>query len=291
VRLLALALILTAVGPAVGPAVAPATAAPRDARLRRVHTWAFAIGNGALRGTTARLARRYRAYDLVIVDGEATTRAQIRALRRRGTIVLAYLDVGAIESYRSWYRRAKPYRLDFWGNWGEWYASTAKAGYRRLIAHDVAPPMLAKGFDGLFLDNTDMISGHPRQAHGMRVLVRSLSRLVHARGDLLFAQNGEEVVGPILRHLDGWNREDVTRTYDFTRRRYVPVPRGAAASARRALRRVAKHGVLVTATDYVRRGDARGTAASVRNACAAGALPFVSDIGLSRVPATPARCP
>lgn len=270
---------------------ATAEARGPDARLRHVRSWAFAIGDGGLAGSPAALARRYAAYDLLVVDGEGASRAQIRALRRGGRIVLAYLDVGAVESGRSWFQRAKPYRLGFWGDWGEWYADTSAAGYRRLIARAVAPPMLRKGFDGLFLDNTDMISDHPRQAAGMRSLVRSLAALVHRRHGLLFAQNGEEVVRPILRYVDGWNREDVTRTYSFSRRRYVAVPPADAAAARRALRMVARAGVFTTATDYVRPGDARDTARSVANACGAGALPFVSDIELTRVPRRPVACP
>jgi hypothetical protein len=82
-----------------------------------------------------------------------------------------------------------------------------------LIAGKVARSLLRKHFDGLFLDNTDMIETHPRRARGMRVLVAPLARLVHARGDVLFTQNGEDSIGPTLRFYDGWNREDVTSTF------------------------------------------------------------------------------
>jgi hypothetical protein len=61
-------------------------------------------------------------------------------------------------------------------------------------------------------------------------------------------------------------------------------------SAQTALRRIAAAGLLVTATDYLPAGDDADTAGAVRNACAAGALPFVSDIQLTRVPAEPLRC-
>ena len=83
------------------------------------------------------------------------------------------------------------------------------------------PVDMRKGFDGLFLDNTDMIETHPRQRRGMRRLVRRLAGLVHRQGDFLFAQNGEGSIKPLLSFYDGWNREDVTWTYDFDRRRYV----------------------------------------------------------------------
>jgi hypothetical protein len=82
----------------------------------------------------------------------------------------------------------------------------------------------------------------------------------------------------------------VTRTYDFDSRRYVRVPRRERRAARRALRQMAGRGLLVTASDYVARGDGAATRAAVRAACAAGALPFVTGIGIRRLPGRPYRC-
>jgi hypothetical protein len=136
--------------------------------------------------------------------------------------------------------RLAPYRLELWGQWGEWYANVDAPGFRR---------------------------------HG-----------------LVFAQNGEDSIGPSLGAYDGWNREDVTSTYDFATRRYLRQPRRAVGRAQRALRRIAAAGLLVLGTDYLRAGDHATAARSIADACAAGALPFLSDIELTRIPATPARC-
>jgi hypothetical protein len=237
------------------------------------------------------VARRLGAHDLVVLDGERARRSQVRALRGRGAIVLGYLSVGTIEPGRSWHRRARPYRLERWEDWGEHFADTSRRGFRELIARRVAPAILGKGFDGLFLDNTDMIETHPRQRGGMHRLAWTLSRRVHARGGYLFTQNGERVIGPSLRAYDGWNREDVTLTYDFDRHRYVRVPRAGRRAALRALRRMRSRGLLTTATDYVGRGDRRAAARAIANACAAGAVPLVADIGLTRMPSRPRECP
>jgi polysaccharide biosynthesis protein PelA len=264
-----------------------ADALPRAVRLRHVHSWAFAIGDGDLTGS---VVARYSDYDLVVVDGQEASARQVNALRRAGKIVLAYLDVGTIEPGRPWYRAARPYRLNYWPDWGEWYADVASVGFRQLMLRSVAPSMLRKGFDGLFLDNTDMIETHPHQVRGMRTLVRGLGRLVHRQGKLLFAQNGEDSIGPLVSVYDGWNREDVSATYDFARHRYVRQPRSEVAAADRALRRMARAGLLTLATDYVAAGDAAGTQAAIANACRAGAVPFVSDIDLTRIPAVAPRC-
>lgn len=283
-------LVSTALGAtALSVAACGSQAAPRDARLQEVDSFAFALGSGNLDGD---LTGRFAPFDLVVVDGEEAHASQVRALRARGKLVLAYLSVGTIEPGRFWYTRAKPYRLaDRFEEFDEPYAATSKPGYRRLIAGRVAPRILRKGFDGLFLDNTDMIADHPRQERGMRRLVKALADLVHRRGGLLFSQNGDDVIGPSLPYYDGWNREDVTWTYDFDGRRYVRVPASDTDAAQATMRRFARRGLLVTSSDYTRAGDRMAEAEAVRNSCAVDGLPFVTDIRVTRIPAQPFRCP
>jgi hypothetical protein len=245
-----------------------ATAVPP--RLAAVHTWAFAIGDGTLNGD---IAQRYAGYDLVVVDGQEVTKQQVATLHSGGAIVLGYLDAGTIEPYRPWFKRAKPYRLNYWKQWGEWYANIDAPGFRKLIL-GVATSFEGKGLDGLFLDNTDMTETHPKQKPGMRLLVAALAKLVHGRGGYLFAQNGADVDGPILRYLDGWNREDI----------------GTDSSAVRDLRAEHAHGLLTLATGYVKNAASPAVARDVRLACGANALPFVSNLELTRIPQPPPHC-
>jgi uncharacterized protein (TIGR01370 family) len=283
-RLLVLMLLLLAL---LVPASSAASVPLRNQRLDSVHSFAFAIGSGDLSGN---LATRYASYDLVVVDGEEATARQIAELHAGGKIVLGYLDVGTIEPYRSWYRQAKPYRLGYWQDWGEWYANVSARGYRDLLVRRVAPKMLGKGLDGLFLDNVDMVETHPHLRRGMLKLVSRLGELVHRRHGFLFAQNGADVMGPLLPYLDGWNREDVTFTYDFKHKRYVRVGAADAAEARKELRHMRSRGLLTLSTDYVAANDAADAARAAATACSVGALPFVSNIDLTRIPPAAPLC-
>jgi uncharacterized protein (TIGR01370 family) len=255
----------------------PASATEID-RLAGVRTFALALGDGAA-------DRDLSGYDLVVVDS-STSATRVKQLRAGGSLVLGYLSLGTIEPYRSWYRAAKPYRLDYWPDWGEWYANVARPGFRDLIAKRVAPAIMGRGFDGLFFDNVDMVEAHPKQKAGMLALVRRLA----ARRGYYFAQNGDDVIDPFLKYLDGWNREDVSRTYDFDTKRYVPVGAADRADAVAALRRIGARVRLVTATDYVAASDSAGAASATRTACDAGALSYVSDIELRRVPRPAPHC-
>lgn len=268
---------------AVGAPAAHAVTTP----LPQVRSFALALGTGTLLGDLS----RYEPYDLVVVDGDEVTAAQVTELKSQGAVVLGYLSVGTIERWRTWAKRAIPYRLGRVQGWsGEHYADTSKAGYRRLVLDVAAPPILAKGLDGLFLDNVDMIETHPRQRAGMYALVRALAARVHARpGGVVMAQNGAPVMQPLVPLLDAWNREDVSATFDG--RRYRAQPPAATRTALAELRAMKARGLLVTATDYT---AAEGTSLGRRSAaraCSAGAVPFVSNIDLTRIPAQPLTCP
>jgi TolB protein len=256
------------------------------AELAAVATSAFGLGSGNLDGD---VGHRFAPFGLVVIDGGEATAAQVAALRGNGKVVLGYLSVGTIEPYRSYYRRLKPYRLpQRFEAFDEFYANVGAPGFRREIVGRIAPRILRKGFDGLFLDNVDMIEQFRRQRRGMLTLVRALDALVGERA--LFAQNGDDIIEPFIAHLDGWNRESPTRTYDFDRRRYVPTPAPDSAAALATVRRLRERGLLVTTTDYTRAGDASAESEALTNACAAGAVPFVSNISLRRIPATAYRC-
>jgi polysaccharide biosynthesis protein PelA len=264
-----------------------ANASSDDPDLAAVHSFAFAIGNGTTDGD---VATRYADYDLVVVDGQ-TPPAKVAAIGSSGAIVLGYLSVGTLEPYRSWYRKLRRFRLpDRFEEFDEDYARVNAAGFRHAITRIGRHLLQSRHFDGLFLDNADMIETHKRQRGGMFKLVRVLSRLVHHDGRYLFAQNGQGVIKPMLRFYDGWNREDVTWTFNFDKHRYQPVGTGEHARALRGLRKIGEKGLLTTSSDYTKAGNQGAIDDSVAASCGAGAVPFVSDIWLTRIPVPPLLC-
>ena len=273
--------LLTGCGSSAGSGAAP------SARSEGPRSFALALGIDADDpGARASLA----GYDLVVVDGGETSTEAVTALQDHGATVLAYLSVGTVEPGRDWFATAEDegWLLDHWPDWDEWYADVAEPDLRGLLV-DEARTELAKGFDGLFLDNTDMVQAHPDQREGMQQLVADLDEAV-GPDRLLFAQNGDPVAAGIVDHLDGWNREDVSQTYDFDEEAYAAVSADDHAVAVAQLAALHERGLVVTAADYTDGHDAAVDAAAQRAACGAGALPFTSDIGLTRIPAPPPTC-
>ncbi len=250
----------------------------RQPRLAGTRSWAMPIGADLDSETIDRLAD----VDLVIVDGEQTTVGQVASLKARGAVVLGYLSIGTIEPWRDWYPAVEQYRLEKWPDWDEYYADTSAQGYRDAIMMEVTPTILEKGFDGLFLDNVDMIQDHPAQAAGMERLVEGLSMLVDQSDGILAMQNGEGIIGPMLPYIDVWNREDVTFTYDFEAERSVRTPAEDHNAALTSLDRMRRLGILTLALDYPPPDDTGASAEAAESAGSVGALSWTADIALTR---------
>lgn len=288
--LTALATACACTAPSAVAAAAAAQAAepsPAQRELQAARTFAPALGATLTRANISRLARR----DLVVVDGELTTTGEVKRLKARGALVLGYLSVGSVESWRTWFPLLKEYRLEELGDWeGESYADVSKPGARDALADRIAPDLIGKGFDGLFLDNVDMVEDHAAQQAGMLDLVTRLSSRVHAAGGVLMAQNGDSIIDPFVPLLDAWNREDPTGTYDFSKKKYIPTDTAGRRLARTTIKRLAAAGLVVTTIDYFGSPTSPQAKRAIRISCQAGALPFIGDIALKKVPKTPARC-
>ncbi len=235
----------------------------------------------------------------MVVDGELATADEVAALQAQGTTVLAYLSVGTIEKWRSWYPRAQalPPRAP-WADWkDEWFADVSKAGLRRILTEQIAPEILAKGFDGLFLDNVDMIEtrNHIAQRDGMRKLVLALAELAHFKVKLLFTQNGAWGLRKLglLDAIDGWNREDVTLDLRLRQPALRAHPSGPAAGGAARVAADGRPWAGRPPRPTTRAGRRAGAGKeSVAASCSVGALPYVGDIGLTarRLPDPPLTC-
>lgn len=94
-------------------------------------------------------------------------------------------------------------------------------------------------------------------------------------------------------HLDGWNREDVTWTFDFDNRRYVRNSNRDRNEALSDLAEMHDLGLFTTATNYTKRSAGAAVDELIADACSVSALPFIGDIGLTakRLPDAPYVCP
>ena len=93
--------------------------------------------------------------DLAVVDTDGCESAVKNAVRR-GVWVYGYLNIGALESGRSYYEKFKHLRLAKYEGWdGEyWIDPTAREWQEHILS--LAKQIKACGTIGLYLDNTDI---------------------------------------------------------------------------------------------------------------------------------------
>jgi len=97
-----------------------------------------------------------RKNDLAVIDTDGISTAAIKAACARGVLVYGYLNVGAVESGRSYYENFHHIRLAKYSGWdGEyWINPTAKEWQDHCIS--LAKQIKSTGAIGLYLDNTDI---------------------------------------------------------------------------------------------------------------------------------------
>lgn len=93
---------------------------------------------------------------IIVIEPDDYTSDQVKAIKKKGYKVLAYLSVGTLEKERSWYSKYKSLRLKRLEDWqNEWYVDVRKKAWRKFL-YARAEALKKKGFDGLWCDNLDV---------------------------------------------------------------------------------------------------------------------------------------
>ena len=145
-----------------------------------------------------------RRNDLAVVDTEGNEKA-VRNAVSRDVYVYGYINVGAVESGRSYYENFHHIRLAKYAGWdGEyWINPTAKEWQDHCIA--LAKQIKATGAIGLYLDNTDIYymcqqgfkekkTKMIRSAPSAQAVYTSLSRIIleiHKLGMIVMPNGGD----------------------------------------------------------------------------------------------------
>ena len=167
---------------ATPPAADAATAPPHEVAIKGrgpgfavVKPWVSFYGTAAQMGDLAKVAATYRIINVDADPGAGNfSDAQLKVLKAGGkNRVISYLNVGACEVYRDYWAKAPegfvgcgPNRAAHLGTYvgyaDETWMDPSNADYRRLIVEHVAARLAARGVDGFYLDNLELL-GHGEQ--------------------------------------------------------------------------------------------------------------------------------
>jgi cysteinyl-tRNA synthetase len=262
--------------------------------------WTSFYGTAAEMGDLAKVAATYRIINIDADPGAGNfTNAQIATLKAGGkNRVISYMNVGSCEDYRDYWTNAPgfvsckantaaqlgPYE----GYPDEVWMDPSSADYQKLIVDYVAPRLVARGVDGFYLDNLELLSHAPDEKNGpcsadCRQGGLDLIRKLREKfpDQLIIMQNGTGDVTRLgvtnaiefSRLLDGIAHEEV----------YAPVHDKQAESELLAWKTMAlksREGrpFVILVEDYV--GDCQNTKealAAIDKSLANGFSPYVSD--------------
>lgn len=138
------------------------------------------------------------SYDELILDLDAFTARDVAALRERGAKrIYSYLNIGAIEHSRSYYRRFADLAEAPYENWpDESWVDVRAPRWRDFLLDELAPALRGKGADGFFVDNTDAYGRTPSDEvfEALRAILSGL----RVDGARVIVNGGDEFVGRLL---------------------------------------------------------------------------------------------
>ncbi len=162
--------------------------------------------------------RKLTRFDLVIlsplIDNES-----IKYLRDHGVITLGYVSLTTLGGWEPWAASIPPEltvgRIE---NWNERVMNVCDARWVRVILDEAEPYVLSKGFDGVFLDNLDIVDEYP----WMKDCIINLIRMIRDRYPkaVIIVNRGFSIVREIAPYIDAILYEDFGTYYDFKEHKY-----------------------------------------------------------------------
>jgi polysaccharide biosynthesis protein PelA len=148
------------------------------------------------------IIEQFGNYDMVIIEPHATTKEQITEIKDSGTITLGYISIMELETWNKefvqkvlesdyYYTNNKKIYIE---EWDTHIMDISNSHYRQIILEEIAEEILAKGFDGIFLDTAgdidDYFDKQPEELQKLRngyvTLLKDIEKL---NNKLLLVQN------------------------------------------------------------------------------------------------------
>ena len=103
--------------------------------------------------------------DLLVIDAEYFSQNDIARLRENGIReTYSYINIGSIESFRSYDTDFEKYTLGAYENWPEEKWIDVSAPEWQACTASRVDALVQKGVDGFFVDNTDVYYNYPQES-------------------------------------------------------------------------------------------------------------------------------
>lgn len=203
-------------------------------------------------------AEDLRGWPLAIVHPSAGL--DLRKAQEAGTEVLAYLSVIEVAADALYAEDLEERGLLPVGeneNWRSGIMDIRDPEWAAFVVEELVPPLVHRGFDGLFLDTVDsyefLIEKSPSDEAAIREAMAGLIREIREAfpDGKLVMNRGFALLEPLSGVVDGLLVESVFQTVDLSSEAYAPVASAESEALLRELRRAQHLGYEGFVLDYV----------------------------------------
>lgn len=235
-------------------------------------------------------------YDLVVLDSSAYP--SVALLREKGKTVLGYLSLGEVEKNRPYFTEVKNAGLliEKNKNWKD--SSAVNIGHPlwiKKVVEELVPAILAKGYNGVFLDTLDtpveLERSDPEKWSGLTAASVALVKAIRTNFPhiVIMMNRGYAILPQLSSVIDAELGESVYTDYDFARKTYNLVPTSLYQNQVALLKaaKVQNPTLAIYTLDYWNRNDIKKIAFIYKTQRDNGFVPYVSTIGLDELVAEP----
>ena len=172
-------------------------------------------------GEDSEITEKLSDIDLLVIDAEYFSQNDIARLRENGVReIYSYINIGSIESFRSYDTDFEKYTLGAYENWPEEKWIDVSAPEWQACTASRVDALVQKGVDGFFIDNCDVYYYAPKKDifEGLTVIlknIRSLGKAVIINGGDTYVTAYQERYGSAEDIMTGVNQETVWSSIDF----------------------------------------------------------------------------
>lgn len=180
---------------------------------------------GVFLGINENEAYKLDPYKLVVIVPSEFTSSTITNLHDKVKTIYGYLNIGSLEVYRPYYERFKDLTLGVYEDWpDEYWIDVSASSWHDFIINELAISYLELGFDGFFIDNTDVYYEYNNEQifNGLKYILLGLKNLnttlIINGGDIFVSECLEDNIATSL--FNGVNQETVFTRIDLENNTY-----------------------------------------------------------------------
>jgi len=165
-------------------------------------------------------AESIKGYGYVILEAKHYTAKEVKQIKEQNEKVFAYMSLGEVNANAPHYKTLKNYTLGKNEIWNSYYLNL-KAEKTSTVLMDIIDKTLAKGYDGMFLDNIDNYTIFGPQKDQRKELVTLLRNIKEKYPKNLFIQNAAlDLIPETSAYIDAVAIESVASHYSFKTQKY-----------------------------------------------------------------------